>query len=717
MMNHSQIQNIRRCACLLAALIAVSANSSRAFDGPESSPEKEKELLAVLRSDAPAAEKALACKGLAIYGSAAAVPDLAKLLPNPQLSSWARISLEAIPGEESNEALRDAANSLEGRLLVGMINSIGFRRDVKAVDSLTAKLQHADPEVAAAAAVALGHIGNADATKTLRDALAESRPSVRSAVAEGCVLCAERLHVGGDAVAAAEIYDQVRAAELPMQRIIEATRGAILAHGQDGIPLLIETFQSNNNKMFQLALGTVREFPGGDVDNALAAELAGATPGRAALMIQAMADRPDTVVLAAILKAAESGDQQVRLSAVDALRRVGDDSCLSTLLKIAVDDDEELAKTANETLAELPGENVDGEIVKLLPSAKGKTYLLLLQLIGQRRIDAVDDVLKALENSDAEVRKAALIALGETVSLKKLSVLIAQVVRPNHSEDEAVAQQALKAAAVRMPDREACATELAAALSRAPAATKTTLLEILTDVGGDKALQTLAMAASSKDPQLQDTGSRLLGTWNGLAAAPVLLDLAKTGPAEKYRVRALRGYLGLARKFAMPDAERAAMCRNAFSATRRIPEHKLTLDVLKLHPSVEGLKLAINAVSVPALKADATAAALVIAQKVGGKGVDVSELLSGVGLDKVELEIVKAEYGAGAKQRDVTEVLRKRGSDLPLITLASSSYNASFGGDPAPGVVKQLKVQYRINGKTGEASFAENSLIILPMPR
>jgi hypothetical protein len=158
------------------------------------------------------------------------------------------------------------------------------------------------------------------------------------------------------------------------------------------------------------------------------------------------------------------------------------------------------------------------------------------------------------------------------------------------------------------------------------------------------------------------------------------------------------------------------MCRNAFSATRRISEHKLTLDVLKLHPSVEGLKLAINAMKVPVLKADATAAALVIAQKVGGKGADVSKLLSGVGLDKVKLEIVKAEYGAGAQQRDVTAVLRKRGSNLPLITLTSASYNASFGGDPAPGVVKKLKVQYRINGKAGEASFAENSLIILPMP-
>ena len=711
------IRHFSRFAVLLTALVAGTTPSARAFDGPDTSPDKERELLAVLRSDTTPAEKALACKNLAIYGSAQAVPDLEKLLPNPQLSSWARIALEAIPGEAADEALRRAAAELKGRLLIGTINSIGFRRDAKAVDSLTAKLQDTDAEVASAAAVALGHIGNAAATASLRGALATPRANVRSAVAEGCVLCAERLHSQGDLVAATEIYDEVRSAAVPMQRIIEATRGAILARDQDGIPLLIEIFQSQDKRLFQLALGTFREFPGGNVDQALAAELARATPRRAALMIQAMADRPDTVVLAAVLKAAQAGDNQVRMSAVDALRRVGDGSCLSALLQIAIEGDEELAQTAKEALAYLPGDRVDGEIVTLLPTAKGAAYTLLLQLIGQRRIDAVPDVLRALDHSDVAVRSAALTALGETVSLKQLPMLISQVVAPNHPGDAPAAQRALKVASVRMPDREACAEELAVALGRAPATTRNTLLEILSEVGGTKALLTLATAAKGKDPQLQDTSSRLLGKWNSVAAAPILLDLAKTGPAEKYRIRALRGYIGLARKFAMSDNRRAQMCRNAFDATRRPAERKLVLDVLKLHPSAPGLKLAVEAMKIPALKATATPVALVIAQKVGGKGSDVSKLLSGVGLDKVKLEIVKARYGVGTKQKDVTAVLRKLASDLPLITLRTTSYNTSFGGDPAPGIVKQLKIQYRINGKTGEASFPENALIILPMPK
>jgi hypothetical protein len=82
----------------------------------------------------------------------------------------------------------------------------------------------------------------------------------------------------------------------------------------------------------------------------------------------------------------------------------------------------------------------------------------------------------------------------------------------------------------------------------------------------------------------------------------------------------------------------------------------------------------------------------------------------------MKVEIIKAEYGAGAKQKDVTEALQRQVRDVPLITLPSPSYSASFGGDPVPGTVKQLKVQYRINGKAGEASFPEDAIVMLPMP-
>ena len=607
------------------------------------SSETEKQLLALLRSDAQAAEKAIACKKLAIYGSSAAVVDLAKLLPDPQLSSWARIALEVIPGKASGDALREATDSLEGNLLVGTINSIGVRRDARAVTLLAARLQDTDPEVASAAAVALGRIGNTAATNSLRKALAIVPFNVRSAVAEGCVLCAERMHSEGKSALAVEIYDQIRKADLPKQRILEATRGAILARGQAGIPLLVELLRSPDKKLFQLALGTAREFPGDEIDKALAAELDSASPDRAALIVLAMADRPETVVLPAVLIAAAQGPKKVRLVAISTLGRVGDASCLSTLLDAAVDTDSDLSQTASRALADLAGEKVDAQIVALLPTAKSESYPLLIELVGQRRIEAVPALLVALDHSDQTVRSAALIALGETASLDHLPVLISQVVSPKYPDDAPVAQQALRAASIRMPDREACASELAMALERSPVETKSALLEILSDVGGARALQTLSVAAKSNAPELQDTASRLLGKWNNVDAAPILLDLAETAPQPKYQVRALRGYIGLVRKFAMPEPQRDAMCRKAFDTARQTAEQKLVLDVLKIHPSSEGLRLAIDAAQIPELKEEASQAVLVIARKLSEKGVDVNELLSRSGLEEVKLEIIKPD--------------------------------------------------------------------------
>ena len=234
---------------------------------------------------------------------------------------------------------------------------------------------------------------------------------------------------------------------------------------------------------------------------------------------------------------------------------------------------------------------------------------------------------------------------------------------------------------------------------------------------GKKALQTIATAAKNSDPQLQDAASELLGDWMTIDAAPVLLDLAKTAPAEKYQIRAMRGYIKAARQFQMSEPERVEMCKRATEASVRTAEKKLVVEILKRYPNLDMLKMAVQAYKDPELKEDASQAALLIAQKIGNQSEEVRELLASIELGKVKLEIIKAEYGSGATQKDVTEVLQKQAADTPLITLTSANYNECFGGDPAPNSPKQLKIQYKINDKLADVSLPENALIILPMPK
>ena len=92
-------------------------------------------------------------------------------------------------------------------------------------------------------------------------------------------------------------------------------------------------------------------------------------------------------------------------------------------------------------------------------------------------------------------------------------------------------------------------------------------------------------------------------------------------------------------------------------------------------------------------------------------------MLAQAGHQTVKLEIVRAEYGEGRQIKDITASLRKYAGNYRVIFLPSANYNAAFGGDPAPNRVKQLKVNYRINGLPGEVTLNENATVVLPMPK
>jgi HEAT repeat protein len=711
----STVFQIKRCLAFTVAAVVLANVISVFAVGELPAIPSESVLIETLKTK-PAPEKAIACKQLAIVGTKECVPELAKLLSDKDLSSWSRIALEAITDPAADEALIVAAPDLSGKIQIGVINSIGVRKSAGATDVLTKFLTNKNKQLASASAVALGHIGNDTATKTLRESLTSTTGAVRSAVAEGCILCAERFSKEGKTDEAAAIYDEVRKADVPQQRKLEATRGYIVAKGAAGIPTLVEQLHSSDKAFFQIGLMAARQVPGREVTDALSAELPKLAPRQAIGLLSVLADRTDGGMPPVVLSAAKQGDKQLRIAAIGAVGRLGDADCIPTLLEIAAESDKELAQAAASALSTMPGENVNSELVASLSKADGKALAALIQAVGAKRIDATPALMKALSNSDAAIRHSALEALGVTIKPNDLHVLIAQYVNGDSASDTAVAGKALRAACIRMADREACASELAAAMPKASTATNTNLVEILAAMGGPKALETIGAAAKGNDPKLQDIATKALGKWMTVDAEPVLLDLAGE-KACKYQDRALRGYIRLARQFSMPDAKRAQICDSALGAAKRDEDRKLVLEALERHPSEDGLKVVVKAAKYPGLKDDVRQASLVIAQKVKGNRSAVRQALAEIGVKPVKIEIVKAEYGAGNTQRDVTEVLKKDVGDFSVINLHSPSFNKSFGGDPAPGATKKLVVEYRMDGKDGKATFAENDVIMLPTPK
>jgi len=108
-----------------------------------------------------------ACRQLARIGGEERVDDLAPLLRDERLSDGARYALERIEAEAATDALRDALEEVDGLRRIGVINSLGERRDAKAVPPVAALLPELDRATTRAAVEMLGEVGDERAARLL----------------------------------------------------------------------------------------------------------------------------------------------------------------------------------------------------------------------------------------------------------------------------------------------------------------------------------------------------------------------------------------------------------------------------------------------------------------------------------------------------------------------------------------------------------------------
>jgi HEAT repeat protein len=194
----------------------------------------EADLIKILKSDATREEKSSACRRLSIVGTGEAIPTLAELLEDEALSHMARYALEPIRDPAVDAALREAITKVKGRLLVGVIGSIGVRRDTKAVETLTGLLKNGDPLVVGAAAKALGSIGNDGAVKALEQGLADAPPAHWPGYYEGLFRGADAMAGSGKTAEAVAIYGRLNQPECPPQVREGAARKARILTAAQG---------------------------------------------------------------------------------------------------------------------------------------------------------------------------------------------------------------------------------------------------------------------------------------------------------------------------------------------------------------------------------------------------------------------------------------------------------------------------------------------------
>jgi type 1 glutamine amidotransferase len=211
------------------ALTDVTDIIKKAYGNKAELAEIEKALMGVLDSDATRAGKQFVCRQLSIIGTAQSVPTLAKMLTGDKTSDMARYALERIPDPSVDEALRRSLRQARGNARIGIINSLGQRRDKRAVRILSRILGRPNEEAATAAAAALGQIADSQAAEALGEAKGKASGKLLSVILDAYLKCADQMVADGNKAGALAIYKELQATDMPKPIRTAALTGMINA--------------------------------------------------------------------------------------------------------------------------------------------------------------------------------------------------------------------------------------------------------------------------------------------------------------------------------------------------------------------------------------------------------------------------------------------------------------------------------------------------------
>jgi HEAT repeat protein len=577
---------------------------------PGSYGQLEAELMLLLAPGAAAEAREFACTQLGIIGSKKALPALAKLLKSDETAGIACLALTTYPPGKADEILRAALSSAEGTARLQIINTLGDRRDAKAVKLLEPVVRNFDTAVATAAIASLGKIGNEAAWKAIAAFSKEADPALRPALTEAALRCAENLVRWDAPIAAKPIYEDLLVPSQPAY-VRRAALAALLRLDKDQAQQrILQVLRGSDAALKPVAIADIRLLPSGNASEIFAAELPKLSPQEQVWMIDSLAARGDMAACTAIGNSLGSPDAAVRRAAIDTLGRVGGSWCVPLFARALprAQNAEEHRALESALIGLRGGAITDRVITTTLKKSSGDTRADLITALARRQGPAANALLlDEAAQPDPAVAKAALRALAKTAEAKDANELLQRLTA---TRDAGVRAEAVSAAAHALAqiDKPSRRSELACQALRWPQSAEShiAVLGLLPACGNAAALAALDAAAADSETTVREAAVRALAEWPDGAAWGTLAGVYRQPGREVLREVALRGLVRLAGEMnAHADARLIERYRQLIDDAHTDADLRLILGALGGAAQPGALELALPLLENPAVRAEA----------------------------------------------------------------------------------------------------------------
>jgi len=615
--------------------------------GPKELKNLELRAIKTIKSNASTMEKDHACRILRVIGTADSIDALGTLLTDEKLSHMARYALESMRYPGADKALSDALGKTSGKVKVGIINSLAMRGNERNYDILASLLRDNDTEVTAAAAWALGRIGSPQAVSTLSEHYKYSGQKKRSAAADGLLNAADQLVAKGSLQEAVAIYKQFQGANAPEHVRMGAFRGLIEAQPDKAAGMLIEAIGSDDWKTRGMAIDMIVTLKGEGVTERFSAGLDKLDDDTQVLMIGALVGRGEKDALRPVItKAASNSNAEIRALAIKSLGDIGDASSVQVLVNVIETGKNDVEKKLSaSSLRRLSGKNINGQIIKSMKTSGADGRAKLIEILRDRdATEAVDELLVAGSDKDAEVRRAAFKALSDLAGPEHQKALIKLLLNLKGDAGRPEAERAVIAISRNLDDT--ASTEPILAVMDSTTTTKCSLLRVLGGVGNTRGFVVVRQGLKDRNPEVRDTAVRTLSNWPDSTPASTLLEVFQTTSNRTHRIVALRGCVRQLGMGALTSADMLNICSELMKGANRPEEKKLILACLAKSADPGATKIVEPSLADNTVKAEADLAMLGIISNMMGPKPNEAKMAAQTLRNKSKNETIKKEAAA-----------------------------------------------------------------------
>ena len=503
----------------------------------------ETELIQFFKSDVTFDAKQFASRQLRIAGTEKTANELKDYITDEKLSDLARYAIEEIQSSLVDDLLIDALGKTSSKTQIGIINSLGFRKTVKAAQPISNLIDDNNSDLSIAAASALGEIGSDKCILYLSKHLNDKDIQLRNVAFDSYLNCIDNLFNQNRFENAYDAYNEIYQNKIASFTVKQAALKGIINSSKNIEEEILTRIKNEPDELKSIPISKIRDLDKINELSEFADLLNDLNPANQIQLLGIFEEIGDKEIKSKILPLLNSDTELVRIAAIKTLSTIGDKTDVINLAKIAADKSGTEADAALNSLNLLNNNGVDDEIISRINSSDENIKIILIESVGIRGISSALNQMLALTKSENRlVRNEAFKTIGEIASLNNIDKLINILEQQNDNSDKRKVEYTITTIMKKYEPSENHTQIIISSFQKSENVNdKSSFLRILGQTKSENAYNILVNEINNNNTEIKIAAITGLSMWQNAKPRELLLTTAQNSNDE-VQSAALKGF-------------------------------------------------------------------------------------------------------------------------------------------------------------------------------